>query len=167
MKMEDIEGGTPATREFREWFEHELEGWTGICTKIVADGEHQPPMFFVYRNKTDATVVDIPSFDSLADKDKTTYMHRVLGHHKQVFACVFTVETWTLSAEPEDYDKLKNHNASIEDHPDRGEGIVFNAISHGMQLMAMLPINRKDNTLGKPTIIDLMDPTTRSEGRMV
>ena len=139
--------------------------------KIVATGDQHHPALFIFERANPPELQRVAIVPVPLDKDDPGSKTRAfqLIHHMAeseiVEGVIFVVESWikTLPTDVPEPDRTK----SLEDDPERQEAIVFNAQQGAMQLIAYCKINRLDNTLEEPFIIDPLGDKEHATGRMI
>jgi hypothetical protein len=153
----------PATKEFIEWLRKNVGELIPMTKKVVESGEQHVPALFVFP-KDDVISVQIMPMDPFfaagtEGKDLVSMLHKQVGEDEQVECAVLVVEAYIVTATIKDQpiSPVVDMKVSVADHPQRREAITFNAINHGMQLIATYIIKRPENTIND-TWDHLMDP---------
>lgn len=117
-------------------------------------------------------------------KDITAKVHQMSAGIPGTIASVFCSEVWTLAANNPENAKIVDTRASIADHPEREEALMFSMLHFDwgratmMQLTTMVPVLKvlgqnvspeqwKHTTLGKESTIDPNSGEGKMEGRFI
>lgn len=161
--------GTPATPEFRKWFDKELAVMLKGIAKVIKTEEHAPLMFVYLKNSDQMATVVLPPFTSEVSKDIAASLQRTANANADVHAAMVICEAWSTATpiEQKDFDPKKR----VNERPDRVEVIIVNCLCGTMQLIAHVRINgttkQKNRTTGDILIIDPNEPGGLSTGRFV
>jgi hypothetical protein len=152
----------PATKEFVEWLRKNVGELIPMTKKLIASGEPHVPALFVFPKDGELSVQIMsmaPFFEAGTEgKDLVSMLHQKVGEDDEVECAVLVVEAYVIHAKINDpRAKEIDMTKSLADHPMREEAVTFNAINHGMQLIATYIIKRPDNTIND-TWDHLMDP---------
>jgi hypothetical protein len=134
--------------DFRAWFDERLKPLHEWAAGIIGRGLEVEPCVVVFG--PDDTLQVLPlDFESIAKKNIAVDLHQLLA--RLGGSPIMMSEAWmvaNMSAADAAVTK------SLEDHPDRFEAIIWNALRGDRQLLAHARINRPDNTLGEIVVID-------------
>jgi hypothetical protein len=152
----------PATKEFVEWLRKNIGELIPMTRKVVASGEQHVPALFVFPKDKEISVQImsmVPFFDmGGGGKNLAAMLHQQVGEDDEVECAVLVTEAYVIAAKIDDpRAKEIDMRQTIENHPLRQEAVVFNAVNHGMQLIATYIIERPANTIAD-TWDHLMDP---------
>lgn len=141
-----------ATDEFRQWFQNALAlQLMPVDRQIIKRGSEVTPKLLVFDHQHRLTVVPILDFANSADKDHLVALQQSIGARVDlVLAAVLVNECWMVKGA----NAKEAYRMAPSKHPKRIEVMVYNAIRGDMQLLAHCEINRADQSLGAPEIVD-------------
>jgi len=167
----DTRKGEIADNDFRAWFQKNLPVWRQPAEKILQTEPSHVPIMMIYldsQRDTPAKVIPLVMDGNNADKSRVAWLQRRLANEEFVWAVIVVWEVWMTMHEPGDDPAFAYGSRSLEEHPKRQEGIMFNCLHGHQQLMVVLPIDRATKTLGDPGKYGIVDPFTQgNEGRMI
>jgi len=153
-----------ADAAFKAWFDRIVATTIAVGGKIIGQGNEHVPMLQVHKDDgSEPMIIAIPWFGPEA-RDITAHFQKMAAAEPTVAGAVLISESWIVSGDKAEVDKV-DMTKSIADHPDRKECMIVNALRGDMQLLALIPIERPANTLGKPEIIDPNAPGQYLVGR--
>lgn len=150
----------PASPEFRAFCEQRLEQLLVPARMYIADGTQHPTLFIADSTKCPGETAIIP-FDIESDEDRESgaMTHKLMASRPDIVSCVtFITEAWAVitTAKPSEPDPAEI-NGSLEHAPGHTEVLSFSFMRGDMQLIAICPITRPDNTVEKGPLLDLAD----------